>query len=182
MIKETLWPHTRFVDADWINGQNVQQNRLFMDSIVVIKPHAVEDCGDLIRATLVGHGFVISQCKTAKYSISKLDKIVHGLDSAAMYKREGVENQALQYLSSGPILVMVVRKPIGMDGVWSSEQEEEAKMRDLVGNVDPIVDRQEDENTQSIRGCFGDDLVHNVIDVYYKETLREFRKYVQLLF
>ena len=178
MIKETLWPHTRFVDPQSLS----MANRVFMDSIVVIKPHAVEDCGDLIRATLVGHGFVISRCKSAKYPMATLEQMAQCLDSAALYQRENVQDQALQYLSSGPVLVMVVRKPVGADGAWSSEQEEAERLRAVVGKVDPNVDREEDENTQSIRGCFGDDLVHNVIDVYYKQTLREFRKFVRLLF
>merc|ERR1712087_638535 len=96
------------------------------------------------------------------------------LDSAELYRRRGVLDQALRYLSSGPVLAMAIRKPI--DGV-ESEYEEQRAMRALIGGVDPNEDRV-DQNTQSIRGCFGDDLVHNVLDVHYQRTQREFRAFV----
>jgi len=83
-------------------------------------------------------------------------------------------------------VALEVRKPFG-DGVeaeceCADERECVVRMRELVGFSDPAQNWKADEHTQAIRGCFGQDLVHNAVDVYYKQTHSEFARVRKLLF
>ena len=162
MIKQVLCPNTKLFQFE---DNNLMNKYSFMESIGIIKPNVVRDCGDQIRATLIGNGFIISQIKAIKYTALQFETILNSMDSNNYYQTKNVRNEAIRYLSSGTIIIMIIKKPIGIDNDCLNEKDCFHKLSELIGFIDPEIDRQNDENTQSIRGCFGEDLIHNAIDV-----------------
>lgn len=135
---------------------SIINRRHFRDqqSVLIIKPQAANEYGNLIRATLVGNGYEILQCKAEKYSVLQLKQI--WIDP--YYNTKNVCSHVIEYLASAPIVVMVIRP--SYDGSDSYD-----RLKHIIGHTDPNIDRKMDEETQSIRGCFGEDLIHNAVDI-----------------
>merc|ERR1712228_321395 len=169
MMKQVLWKNTKY-------RQNVinDENKEYMQSIGIIKPNAVSDClADLIRSTLIGNGFIISSIKTFQFAPYNLD-ILDAMDSSSYYM-QSVREKAINYLLSGSVILMIIKKEIDSN---CNEEQCFQELSELVGFVDPMKERQNDPNTQSIRGCFGEDLIHNAIDVTL--TQNDFKKIIHL--
>lgn len=166
IIKQILCPNTNLIDdnnTDKYHNRFNNKYKKYMESIAIIKPNVINDCGDLIRATFVGNGFIISSIKAQKFKPFQSETIINSMDSYHYYQTKDVKNEAIRYLSSGTIIVMIIKKPIGIDGL--TEKDCFNKLSQLIGFVDPELDRKNNAETQSIRGCFGEDLIHNAIDV-----------------
>eukprot|EP01084_Bolivina_argentea_P145661 255268_1 len=174
VIKQVLWPQTNYTLYD--------DKYEYVDSIAIIKPNALKHYEMIIRATLIGNGFVVTKCKTVQYSAhdDALHRIMHCMDSKLYYEQDPkLQDEAMEYLSSARCGVMVIKKAIGVDTCLNAKQCFN-QLSELIGCADPQIDRKNDDNTQSIRGCFGDDLIHNAIDVSL--TKKDFRTIYSIVF
>ena len=159
MMKQVLWPNTKYCHNVVVNDENTE----YMQSIAIVKPNAVTDClCDLIRATLIGNGYLIQNIKWIQFAPYKVETVVDAMDSCSYYTASNVREKTIHYLSSGKVVIFIIKKEIESN---CTEQQCFEALSKLIGLVDPIKDRENDPDTESIRGCFGEDLVHNAIDV-----------------
>ena len=111
-------------------------------TLAIIKPDAVSagKTGDII-AVIEKNGFVIDRMEKG------LLKKEHGEQFYDIHKEKPFFNELLEFITSGPIIVMALRKENAVED-W----------RKLMGSTDP---QKADEGT--IRKLFGADIGHNAV-------------------
>ena len=111
-------------------------------TLAIIKPDAVSagKTGDII-AVIEKNGFVIDRMEKG------LLKKEHGEQFYDIHKEKPFFNELLEFITSGPIIVMALRKENAIED-W----------RKLMGSTDP---QKADEGT--IRKLFGADIGHNAV-------------------
>eukprot|EP01084_Bolivina_argentea_P105654 189216_1 len=150
VIQNAVYPAKNQHEVDQFNrdffpkNKQQQQHEQHQQSLVVIKPNAAQQFGDVIRAHLIGQKFEIIQQKVFNLNAFVYSNMTY--DAPDKYIQEIVD-----YMASGAVIALIVQKA----NVYS-------ELERVVGDRDPEIAAH--KQPESIRANYGENIVKNAIE------------------